>query len=216
MAATLITSKLIHSRYQSFILNRGSVNDRYASFDLCYSYFANNKGHLIGKDLESSCLQLWAFLGSWGMVARGNAMQGKSYAYLDKVIAFINSHPKYYSSVIDSPTYPEEMLELYKGLKNAINLSQKSQKTIITKIMLGVYGCIPAFDQYVCETYGTSTLGDLTYRNIQSIISTYTKHKVLIDKLASSTPVLSFGGSTSVGLTYSPAKIVDMVAFSRP
>ena len=149
------------------------------------------------------------------MVVRGNSLQKKSYAYLKDVVEFINHNPQYYLSTIDSATYPTEMLALYHGLKAKINLPQKSQKTVITKIMLGVYGCIPAFDQYVCETYGTSTMGDLTKKNIQGIVSTYNKHKQLIDTLAQATPVLSFNEHIK-GLTYTPAKIIDMIAFTRP
>lgn len=216
MATTLITSNLIQSRYALFLASRSSAEDRYSSFDLCYGYFYQNRGNLIGSHLEESCLQLWSFLSSWGMVARGNALQGKSYAYLKDVVELINSNPQYYQSAIDTATYTSDMLSLYHGLKGKINLPQKSQKTVITKIMLGVYGCIPAFDQYVCETYGTSTIGDLTKKNIQSIVSTYKNHKAQIDNLATSTYVLSFNNSPITGLRYSAAKIIDMVAFARP
>ena len=216
MAATLITPNLINRRYVLFVRHRSSVTERYSSYDLCYGYFYQNKGKLIGTRLEESCLQLWSFLSSWGMVARGNALQGKSYAYLKDAVDFINSNPQYYQSTIDSSIYSQEMLDLYDGLKKKINLLQRNQKTIITKIMLGVYGCIPAFDQYVCDTFGTSTTGNLSSQNIDSVISTYISHKDLIDSLANSTQLLSFNGSSTVGLSYTPAKIIDMIAFTRP
>lgn len=216
MAATVITPNLIQCRYALFVGSRSSATERYSSYDLCYGYFCQNKGKLIGPRLEESCLQLWSFLSSWGMVARGNALQGKSYAYLKDVVEFINRNPQYYQSTIDSATYPAEMLTLYHGLKAKINIPQKSQKTVITKIMLGVYGCIPAFDQYVCDTFGTSTMGDLSIRNISSVVSTYVSHKSQIDSLANNTPLLSFNRSYIVGLSYTPAKIIDMVAFARP
>ncbi len=216
MAALGITQKLITQRYNAFMIKRKTAEERYSSFDLCYGYFINNKGNLVGANMETSCLQLWAFLSSWGMVARGNAMQGKSYASLEDVIQFINDNQKYYLSKIDSNNYVDEMTALYFGLKKVLNLTQASQKTIITKIMLGVYACIPAFDQYVCETLGTSTIGDLSQRNIQSIVSIYNNHKQQIDSLAATTPVIPFNGSYINGLHYSPAKIIDMITFTRP
>ena len=215
MATIEITSQLISDRYSAFLKYRRGAEDRYSSFDLCYGYFFCNRGNLVGENLETSCLQLWAFLCSWGMVARGNAMQGKSYASLKHVIQFINDNPQYYLSNIDSNYYVEEMTTLYFGLKKALNLTQASQKTIITKIMLGVYACIPAFDQYVCETLGTSTIGDLTKRNIQSIISIYTKFKQQIESLVATTHVISFNGVPIKKLKYRPAKIIDMIAFTR-
>lgn len=215
MAKLVITPQLIDQRYNAFMSKRGTVKERYSSFDLCFSYFISNRGKLLGSNLETSCLQLWAFLSSWGMVARGNAMQGKSYASLRDIIQFINDNPQYYFSKIDSNNYVDEMAALYLGLKKALNLTQASQKTIITKIMLGVYACIPAFDQYVCKTLGTSTIGDLSKRNIKSIVSIYKAHKKQIDLLASTTPVISFNGTNVNGLNYSPAKIIDMIAFTR-
>ena len=215
MAAIEITSQLIADRYSAFLKGRRSAEERYSSFDLCYYYFISNKGNLVGENLETSCLQLWAFLSSWGMVARGNAMQGKSYAVLKGVINFINNNPQYFLSRIDSKNYVEEMISLYFGLKKTLNLDQASQKTIITKIMLGVYACIPAFDQYVCETLGTSTIGDLSKRNIQSIVSIYKKHKEQIDSLVETTHVFSFNGVQIKKHNYSPAKIIDMIAFTR-
>ena len=215
MAAIEITSQLIADRYSAFLKGRRSAEERYSSFDLCYYYFISNKGNLVGENLETSCLQLWAFLSSWGMEARGNAMQGKSYASLKAVIQFINDNPQYYSSSISSHSYADEMLKLYHGLKAVLCLSQASQKTLITKIMLGVYACIPAFDQYVCETLGTSTIGDLSKRNIKSIVSIYDEHKEQIDSLVATTHVFSFNGVQIKKLNYSPAKIIDMIAFTR-
>ncbi len=216
MSTLLITPRLITQRYKAFMSKRKTAEERYSSFDLCYSYFINNKGNLVGANMETSCLQLWAFLSSWGMVARGNALQGKSYASLKDVIQFINNNPQFYLSKIDSNNYVDEMAALYLGIKKALNLTQASQKTIITKIMLGVYACIPAFDQYVCETLRTSTIGDLSQRNIQSIVSLYNNHKQQIDSLAATTPVISFNGIYINGLHYSPAKIIDMITFTRP
>ena len=190
-----MTSTQINQRYLTFMSQRVSIDDRYSSFDMCYWYFYHNRGKLIGKKLEESCLHLWAFLGSWGMITRGNALQGKSYSYLKKTIEFINKNPKYYASKIDSNNYVLEMMDLYKGLKLALNLSQKSQKTLISKIMLGVFACLPAFDQYVCETLRTSSIGDLSEENIRLVVNLYAAHKPQIDALSTHTPLMLFNGS---------------------
>lgn len=212
--ATTITTSIINSHYKEFMKQRGSIENRYASFDLCYLYFYTNRGKLSGSKMSESCMQLWAFLGSWGMIARGNALQEKSYAYLKEVIRFINKNPQYYNSSIDDPTYCDDMLRLYKGLKKALNLPQRSQKTVITKIMLGVYGCLPAFDTYVCNSLGTSTIGDLTKKNVNSIINIYNSNKKLIDSLSSCSSVRDFSDSPTKE-HYTPAKIIDMILFTR-
>ena len=201
---------------------RLSEDYRYSSYDLCYGYFFSNRGHLINNNLEKSCLYLWAYLSSWGMVARGNELQDKSFAFLKPVVKYIQANPQYYTSSIDSPQYMPEMLELYGGLKRALRLNQKSQKTMITKIMLGVYGCIPAFDSRVSSFFKTTTIGNLSPKNIQSIIDFYTqrRHRNTIDNLARSTFLFDFSGTRlraagSINPSYSPAKIIDMIAFIR-
>ena len=45
---------------------------RFASYDFCHSYFLRNRDSLSSK-MEESCIYLWSFLGSWGML-RGSSV----------------------------------------------------------------------------------------------------------------------------------------------
>ena len=98
----------------SFDEDRINNKHRYASFDFCYEYFYYNRGNLLGGNLQISCSQLWSYLGSWGMVARGNELQNRSYASLVDIISVINNNPEYYSIAIDSKNYVEKMNEMVK------------------------------------------------------------------------------------------------------
>ena len=199
------------------IEKNGGINHRYTSFDFCYNYFYNNKGNLVGDNLQESCLQLWAFLASWGMIVRGNELQGKSYVFLIDVIQYINKHPEYYDLTIEDKEYTKKVLNLYKGIDNALRFTkQKNKKTLITKIILGVYACCPAFDSNFCKVFHSSSQGNLTESNLQKIIDFYRDNKEQIDSLKISTQVSPFKGEVKrKSLFYTPAKLIDMYGFQK-
>ena len=91
---------------------------------------------------------------------------------------------------------------------------QKSTKTLVTKVMLGAFACCPAFDNYFCKTFGTSTMGSLSPKNLQSIVKFYTDNKEVIDNISIHT--LHFSDSDKKNtLPYTSAKIIDMYGFKK-
>ena len=65
------------------------TNPRYVSFDYCYGYFQSNKGQLAGDNMEISCLRLWAYLASWGMMRNQKLLQNSNYKVLENTIITI-------------------------------------------------------------------------------------------------------------------------------
>ena len=197
--------------------NKEVINHRYTSFDFSYNYFYHNRGNLLGDNLQESCLQLWAFLASWGMIVRGNELQGKNYASLMGVVQYINKHPEYYDLTFEDKDYIKKVLDLYKGIDTALNFTvQKNRKTLVTKIILGVYACCPAFDSRFCTTFGLSSQGRLTEKKLQVVVDFYRKHKKQIDSFKIPTEILPFEKKGKMkSLFYTPAKIVDMYGFEK-
>ncbi len=197
-----------------FIAYRSSNVHRYASWDFCYEYFYHNQGKLVGQQLQTSCMQLWSYLASWGMIVRGNELQRQSYACLVDVVKYINIHHKCYQVHLDDINYIDKMLTLYDELDQALNLhSQKNRKTLITKIMLGVYGCCPAFDSRFCTTFGLSTTGRLTRNNLMKVQEFYFDN--INDINNENIQTLSFGYSSIGSLRYPVAKLIDMYGFTK-
>ncbi len=65
------------------------ADHRFASFDYCYNHFHpdNSKGK---KDPEKSCLALYSYLGSWGMLRMSSELgQAKSIKSLQPTIEYI-------------------------------------------------------------------------------------------------------------------------------
>jgi len=132
---------------------------RYASFDYCYNHFY--KFHKI-KDYEKSCAILWSYLSSWGMLRGSAPLLKQSYYFLKRIVDYIAycgvKHKDYWD--IDFP-YKEKgkdkLSTIYEELESRIKFSSLNNETdvanpsniLITKIMLGIFGTIPAFDRYV-------------------------------------------------------------------
>ena len=97
---------------------------RFASYDFCHSYFLRNRESLSSK-MEESCIYLWSFLGSWGML-RGSSVLFKenSPASLRNVVECIAKTPKEVWD-IDVEQYGNEkcrkqIIELYDSIKRAL------------------------------------------------------------------------------------------------
>jgi hypothetical protein len=84
--------------------------------------------------------------------------------------------------------------------------------TLVTKIMLGVFGNVPAFDdnfRYGCKVAGIcATFGE---RSLKQIGRFYRQNTALIDRYR--VPTLDFGTGQPTARYYSRAKVVDMAFF---
>jgi len=79
---------------------------------------------------------------------------------------------------------------------------------LITKIMLGTFGCVPAFDTYFKKGFGVSTFGPKALRKIGEF---YTANAEVIDRNRVAT--LDFATGRATERRYSRAKVIDMVFF---
>jgi len=84
--------------------------------------------------------------------------------------------------------------------------------TLLTKIMLGVFGCVPAFDinfRRACKPEGlVATFGSGALRRIESF---YRNNRSLIE--AQRLPTLDFTSGGETQRRYTRAKIIDMAFF---
>lgn len=145
-------------KQRRYSLNHG----RYRSWEDCYNAFRSvyNKGFSM-NDTEFLALHLAGYLASWGMY-RGSSDLLREYSYLvhkDLIPLLYNS--KYLSLFdIDENNF-EQNLQLIESAYSEIevfynalicnNKQFKASETLVTKIMLGVYGCIPAYDRFLRE-----------------------------------------------------------------
>jgi hypothetical protein len=196
-------------------------NDRYTSFDYCYNYFLETKD--LTKDIEKSCLVLGFYLASWGMLRGSSFLLQKSAKHYQATIEYIATLEK---SVwqIDTDNYTEEnikiILNIYNNVKQRLIENGNADLTLVTKILLGVFGFIPAFDQYFCNTF-REIFADkncgfrvVNSKSLNCIKDFYEQNKIEIDKLAAETFTTDFKTETKTLNNYTKAKIIDMYGFT--
>ena len=193
-------------------------NERYASFDYCFNYFQSlrDSGRVSllanSANVELSCLHLGFYLASWGMLRGSTELLQKSVRYLIPVIeAIARTDASFWE--IDADSYTESNIRcLCEGADTIRAALPGMSDTLLTKIMLGVFGSVPAFDtnfKKACGSEGmVQTFG---VRALRKIGTFYKDNAAVID--AYRVPTLDFitGGHTQ--RCYTRAKVIDMAFF---
>jgi len=205
---------------ENFIKN-SKPNDRYTSFDYCYNYFLETKD--LAKDIEKSCLVLGFYLASWGMLRGSSFLLQKSAKHYQSTIEYIASLSKS-TWEIDVDNYNEEnietILKIYKDIKDLLIENGNADLTLVTKVLLGVFGFIPAFDQYFCNSFRTIFADEncgfrvVNSRSLELINKFYEQNKCEIDKLSHDTFTTDFITENKTKFKYPKAKIIDMYGFT--
>lgn len=192
---------------------------RYASFDYCYNYFKSFHDYskvneiALQKNLQMSCLQLGFYLASWGMF-RGSAFllkkSAKHFESLVKEIATMDNS----LWEIDVDSYTDTNIDLIIDSKQRIrsnigNSTENASDTLISKIMLGVFGNVPAFDDYFCK--GFAIKKSLTKDNLRLIKKFYRNYGDEID--SHNIRTIDFHTGNETDKFYTIAKVIDMVGF---
>lgn len=214
---------MIKKDFETIVNNfksHSNPDDRYTSFDYCYNYF--RKTNDITQDIEKSCLVLGFYLASWGMFRGSSFLLQKSVKHFEPTIRYIATLDK---SVwgIDVDNYDEKniqkVIKIYKDVKFCLINKDNSDLTLITKILLGVFGFIPAFDNYFCNSFRAFSGGQCGFRKVNGkslnfIKTFYESNKTTIDKLSADTFTTDFMTGQKTTINYPKAKIIDMYGFT--
>ena len=193
---------------------------RYSSFDYCYSYFYANKD--LTKDIEKSCFELAFYLASWGMFRGSSFLLQKSAKYFEKTIEYINSLDRSIWK-LDVNKYDDinidKLIEIYRNLEELVIENESGSITLITKIMLGVFGFVPAYDNYFCKTFREITKGKCSFNSFNKISlkiinEFYNYNENTINKLSNKIFTYDFLTGKSTNIKYPKAKIIDMYGFA--
>lgn len=210
---------MIKKEIKIFLESR-KYEDRYSSFDFCYSYFYKfYKNGAISKlanddNIENSCLHIWFYLASWWMMRWSSFLLQNSMGSLKKLVIKISELDTDIWE-IDVNTYTEEnikkILKVYTSIENIfIQAWHKPSQTLITKIMLWVFGVSPAFDRYFRKWMGVYSFNE---KNLTKIHKFYIENKKEIDSIQIN--CYNFLTEKDDGYQYTKAKIIDMYAFTK-
>lgn len=194
--------------------------DRYASFDYCFNHFQRNRNNpqsLLGANLELSCNQLGFYLASWGMLRGSSFLLQRSAKHFIPLVELIATAPTELWE-LDVHKYDSNGLSLLIDWAAKIReaLHPKDWETsqgvatdiLVTKVLLGVFGCVPAFDTYFKKGFSVSTFSK---GSLQRIGKFYIANAKEIDDLR--IPTLDFATGKPSEILYTRAKIIDMAFF---
>jgi hypothetical protein len=197
---------------------------RYSSFDYCYNYFKTGKN--LTDDMEKSCLVLGFYLASWGMYRGSSFILQKSVKHFEEVIIYIDKLKKEQPELweIDVDSYDvniPKIIDIYNHIKSRIIVEGKTHLTLVTKVMLGVFGFIPAFDNYFTNTFremfkesDNCGFRSVNKKSLNCIKQFYEDNKIIIDKLQNETFTTNFSTGKKTDIRYTKAKLIDMYGFT--
>ena len=197
---------------------RKDPNGRYRSWEYCYKSFhdaRNNKN----ADADYLSLQLAFYLASWGMYRGSSFLLQKDYRIHIPVIEEILK-PEYNElfgiqcSNLKERKYQEKLIALevfmtkyYGVVRESVKEKtvQSSTSTIlITKILMGTLGCVPAYDRYFVDGIKAQKVSTGNY-NIKSVLRLVDFYEVNENRLEEERSKLK-----AFGLLYPQMKILDM------
>ena len=152
-----LTKQELEKAYESFFdyIENDNIDytKRYSSWDLCYNHFNNPQ-----SPDETSGLNLAFYLASWGMF-RGSS-------------ELLNLGIETYNALAELlfENKGKEFIDQFKEIKTFLkNNNISATKTLITKIMLGVYANTPAIDQFFNKTAIKYCIGIYDYDTAEKL-----------------------------------------------
>ncbi|MDD3248232.1 MAG: hypothetical protein PHF18_15495 [Methanosarcina sp.] len=225
-----LTDKDIERLLEKRLSFTGKGNDRYSrysAYDYCYNHFRDfhenflkrEKREILTHEMNILCLQLGLFLGTWGMF-RNSDLQKCSFRIYEPLIKKIFEEEDLWK--IDVKDYcvkkDEINSETWKAIccfKKEIQMSLGQHgvlvtDTLATKIMMVVFGCVPAYDSYFSSTL--EPVPKLDQKSLKYIYKFYHKKKDCLDKKQKELKTVKVDGGLT-DCTYTIAKIIDIIGF---
>ena len=127
----------------------GNNSVRDFTYDYCQFYFLLHHDFDLTDNLEQSCFVLWGYLAGFGMLRGSSPLHSKNPSILIPVIEYIAANDIYDIDLDDYQNQEtrQRVIAAYIGIENALHQLNPSA-TLISKILLGVYSCLPALDSY--------------------------------------------------------------------
>ena len=178
---------------------KSDENCRYRSWEYCYSHFVEVRGNK-EIDYDYLSLQLSFYLASWGMYRGSSFLLQKDYKiHIPVVKELLNekydtlvgircedlrrTHNQKLLQEITSflNTYYDEIRHKVKGFK----IKSKLSDTLITKILMGTIGCVPAYDRYFIEGVKNRkvAIGKYGINSIMQLVDFYEHNEEQLEKI---------------------------------
>lgn len=194
-------------------------NGRFHSWEHCYKCFHDARTGSFHDD-DYLSLQLAFYLASWGMYRGSSFLLQKDYKVHIPVVKELLKSDYDCLSGIDCEEFKRNkdaqnaLNELnkflnkhYESVRNTVKgtaVSNKVSDTLITKVLMGTLGCVPAYDRYFIEGIKIMKVSTRNY-NLASLIKLvefYEENHFRLEEIRKNFKVY--------GLPYPQMKLLDM------
>ncbi len=193
-------------------------NGRYRSWEHCYSNFINARDNK-NAELDYLSLQLAFYLASWGMYRGSSFLLQKDYKIHIPVVKELLKEEYDPLAGIDCVELKREknqrllekinafLDEYYSNIRGEVkNIKVRNQlsSTLITKILMGTLGCVPAYDRYFISGIKKQKVasGNYNMKSIVQLVDFYESNIVELENIRKDMKVN--------GMAYPQMKILDM------
>lgn len=195
-------------------------NARFLSWEHCYKEFQRSKDLDINSKelLDYLALHLSFYLASWGMLRGSSFLLQKDYKVQYDIVKELFREK--YSSLwnIDCKGLQQEdnlslLMELIYTLKSIYEEKRANVKSVenevsdilITKVLMGTLGCLPAYDRYFKAALGKYKIStqNLKENSIVGLAKYYEEYEEELESVRKKI-------STARGLEYPQMKVLDM------
>lgn len=193
-------------------------NGRYRSWEHCYSHFIKARGSK-EIDYDYLSLQLAFYLASWGMYRGSSFLLQKDYKVHIPVVKELLSKEYDALAGIECIEFRKEsnqqllreinsfLGQYYDKIRREVKgqeLKNQLSFTLITKILMGTLGCVPAYDRYFIAGIKKQkvTTGNYNLKSIMKLVDFYEKNSVRLEPVREKIEV--------AGMPYPQMKMLDM------
>lgn len=190
---------------------------RYMSWRHCYDNFVSLRTHRDEKTVGYLCLHLAFYLASWGMYRGSSFLLQKDYKVHEPVVRIIQEE-KYNSlcGISAEELMEDKNLDLLDDISARIRKAYAEERpsfegtvnhatdTLVSKILLGALGCVPAYDRYYIQAvkhYDISS-GNYSRNSVRDIAKYYIDNKTEFEAIRHQ--------MSECGTEYPPMKLMDM------
>ncbi len=209
---------IIRSATEFYDQLRNDENGRYKSWEHCYSHFMAAR-HLTDPDIDYLSLQLAFYLASWGMYRGSSFLLQKDYRiHIPVVKELLNPRFDMLAGIecieYRKPVVQNLLNEINAFLENyyddvRIQVKEDTPKnklsdTLITKVLMGTLGCVPAYDRYFIMGLKDQKISSGLYnmRSLLRLVDFYEANKVQLEATRTTLKVND--------LPYPQMKMLDM------
>ncbi|MCI8793323.1 MAG: hypothetical protein HFG38_11090 [Eubacterium sp.] len=197
---------------------RADSNGRYRSWEHCYKCFHDARNNS-APDLDYLSLQLAFYLASWGMYRGSSFLLQKDYkVHVPVVEELLKVHYNELFGLecieLRKNDVQKKLTELnwfmtayYNKIRKSVKETEVKNKlsaTLITKILMGSLGCVPAYDRYFIDGVKGQkvTTGIYNIKSILKLVDFYDTNHVRLEETRKRLKVYD--------LPYPQMKLLDM------